>query len=262
MELNSLLLWWWWCCESQWWSGLHSNNCHIKNHSMISLFGPVFNVKKKMVEVTKCFIISFIVSLTDIFSIYSHSLCCSHLIFSSFDLHCIFHLSVIHLIFYLPVSLWKGSIHESFWHWFMYVLCFHDTVHLFIEARQQRLKGRNKLKVGLNVIRIIQWKIQFAVRVTEDETADSHREIKSCFMLESKLQRPSVRNMTWHPHWCFHSLFMSLPHDIRSVGVTVKPLRQCSKQWKHHRAALHLLTLIKHPQYVQSMKTYSDQPQH
>lgn len=101
MELNSLLLWWWWCCESQWWSGLHSNNCHIKNHSMISLFGPVFNVKKKMVEVTKCFIISFIVSLTDIFSIYSHSLCCSHLIFSSFDLHCIFHLSVIHLIWFI-----------------------------------------------------------------------------------------------------------------------------------------------------------------
>lgn len=66
-------------------------------------------------------------------------------------------------------------------------------------------------------------KIQFSVRVGEDESSDSQRRVKSCFMLESKLQRPSVRRMkckwflSWHPHTypsCFHTLFMTLPHDI------------------------------------------------
>lgn len=258
MELNSLLLWWWWCCESQWWSGLHSNNWNIKNHSMISLFGPVFNVKKKMVEVTKCFIISFVVSLTDIFSIYSHSLC-SHISYSVHLISTVYFICQSFIWFDLSASFSLERFHT----WELMALVHVCSVFPWhCSSVYRSTSAANKLKVGLNVIRIIQWKIQFAVRVTEDETADSHREIKSCFMLESKLQRPSVRNMTWHPHWCFHSLFMSLPHDIRSVWVTVKPLRQCSKQWKHHRTALHLLTLIKHPQYVQSMKTYSDQPQH
>lgn len=89
-----------------------------------------------------------------------------------------------------------------------------NTVLLW--TRQQQHKGRNKAKVGLNriFIQIIQWKYSL-LSVTEDESADSQRQVKSGFMLESKLQRPSVRLMTCKPFLSWHPrcMFSYIIHD-------------------------------------------------
>lgn len=95
------------------------------------------------------------------------------------------------------------------------VLSFHHTSPLCVgrderkivitKICQPRHKGRNKAKGQVEA----QWETTLSCQSQKRWDTDSRRQVKSCFMSESKLQRPPVRrtkcksSLLWHPHCMF-----------------------------------------------------------
>lgn len=160
--------------------------------------------------------------------------CVDHIVFIESDQGCIFHYHSFQCC--LSPSLWSFLAQVSI----SLLICIlrSDENVFFVVTRQQRRrrhKARNEAKVSRQLIKALQWNIQSAVKVREAES--------SRVLLESKLQRPSVRRMKckWFLPWLTDCMLSSIIHDTsRQYQICLSADRTWAHKKKQRRHPLNL----------------------